>query len=125
MPLEVEYEISALGGLPTVTFDVTNLGDAAIASLQLAIVYSLEAAAGDDLPPVAEHVQYLELDDPPGQLQPGETFTFYLATDAVPLLRRMVASLPPDAFYVIAEVDGRRERVVAGEELAEMVGRLG
>ena len=125
MPLEVEYEISALGRLPTVTFDVTNLGDAAIASLQLAIVYSLEAAAGDDQPPVAEHVQYLELDDPPGQLQSGETFTFYLATDAVPLLRRMVASLPPDAFYVIAEVDGRRERVVAGEELAEMVGRLG
>ena len=125
MPLEVEYEISALGGLPTVTFDVTNLGDAAIASLQLAIVYSLEAAAGDDQPPVAERVQYLELDDPPGQLQPGETFTFYLATEAVPLLRQMVTSLPTDAFYVIAEVDGRRERVVAGEELAEMVGRLG
>ena len=125
MPLEVEYEISALGGLPTVTFDVTNLGHAAIASLQLAIVYSLEAAAGDDLPPVAEHVQYLELDDPPGQLQPGETFTYYLATAAVPLLRQMVTSLPTDAFYVIAEVDGRREQVVAGEALAEMVGRLG
>jgi hypothetical protein len=125
MPLEVEFEISALGGLPTVTFDVTNLGDAAIASLQLAIVYSLEAAAGDDLPPVAEHVQYLELDDPPGSLPPGETFTFYLATDAVPLLRRMVASLPSDAYCVVAERDGRREQVVAGDDLAEMVGRLG
>jgi len=126
MPLEVEYEISALAGLPTVTFDVTNLGDAAIASLRLAIIYSLVTVAGDDLkPPVAEHMQYLQLDDPPGPLEPGETFTFYLATDAVPLLRQMVQGLPVAAICVAAESDGRREQVVAGEDLAELVGRLG
>jgi hypothetical protein len=84
----------------------------------------LEGVAADDLPPVAEHVQYLELDDPPGALEPGETFTFYLATDAVPLLRRMVASLPSDAYRVVAEWDGRREQVVVGDDMAEMVGRF-
>jgi hypothetical protein len=58
---------------------------------------------------------------PSGPLQPGEKRRYLYPPQAIPQLRSLVQSLPPDRYHLGIKVNGKRSVAVAGEAFGAFV----